>query len=523
MKISDCRKKQMVENIIVYGLMIVICIWLLQGKNNFHIDEMFSYGLSNCVGSIEMLPPEEGKVFSPTKEAYYEYLTVAEDQRFNYENVWINQQADVHPPLYYSILHTICSIWPGTFSIWYAGIINIAAVVFSLLAVRKILDLIEMNLLNKSIVSGLFIFSTGVWSAVSFLRMYALTMFWTTLTAYIFLRTIKEKQLFWKDFITMFVVAVCGALTHYYYLVYLFFLCVVYFVYLVFNDKKKIILYLVTYAAAGFTAIKIFPAMIFHMFEDYRGEESIENLNAFSIENFWDRFKIFKDLVDTQLFAGYFTVLLIISIIVLIVRFTWAGIDKKKIECKNVGWFWSVLIIPCICYFALVTQMAVYTDARYMIPIYGGLIVSVFGVLFQTISKAAPEVFGRIIICLTGVFIIGSMVIKNQCDFRRLSVEETDIIEKYADNDCVYVHDGSWRIQASFAEMRNYESIRFFTEDNFYTYSELEKEKDDLIVAIVSECDTEAVVKKVLELYPELKQYEKVGSFAYSDTFYFSK
>ena len=186
MKKYNFQKKQIIESIIIYGILIVLCIWLLQGKDNFHIDEMFSYGLSNHVGSVEMLPPESGRVFSPPEKAYFKYLTVADNQRFNYENVWINQHTDVHPPFYYSILHTICSLFPGNFSIWYAGIINIMAVVGVLFMLRKILELLEADIVTKTVISCLFIFSTGIWSAVSFLRMYALTMFWVTLTAYIF-------------------------------------------------------------------------------------------------------------------------------------------------------------------------------------------------------------------------------------------------------------------------------------------------------------------------------------------------
>ena len=321
----------------------------------------------------------------------------------------------------------------------------------------------------------------------------------------------------------MFVVAVCGSLTHYYYLVYLFFLCAVYFVYLVFQDKKKIVPYLVTYALSAVVALKIFPPMIFHMFEDIRGEETIENLNAFSIESFEERFQIFKYLIDNQLFAGCFIKIVIVSVVILLVWIVFLCIDKKKIEYKTNVWIWSIIIVPCICYFALVTQMAVYTDARYMIPIYAMLIIAVSGGLYKLLEKISPKILGRVVICSIGMFLAYSMITKNQCDFRKYPEEWEAHFLEYADNDCIYIHDKSWRMQTSFTEMRKYKSIKFYAEEDFYECSKMDGKKEELLVSVVSECNKKKVIEKVFELYPNLNNYKDLGVFGYSWTLYFYK
>ncbi len=56
---------------------------------------------------------------------YNNYFAVKKNERFDYRKVWKNQKNDVHPPIYYILLHTICSFFPGKFSWWYAGSINI--------------------------------------------------------------------------------------------------------------------------------------------------------------------------------------------------------------------------------------------------------------------------------------------------------------------------------------------------------------------------------------------------------------
>lgn len=522
MKITK-NKKAVIEEIVLYCILILVSVWLLQGKNSFHIDELFSYGLSNHVNGIIMLPPQEGELFLETEKPYYDYLTADDAWEFHYETVWINQETDVHPPFYYAVLHTICSFFSEEFSIWYAGMINIAAVCFTLFILRRIAELLELDAMSKRMISFLFIFSTGIASAICFLRMYALTMFWVVLTAYIFLHTIKRKEVNWKSFLFMFTVAVCGALTHYYYLVYLFFICAVYFIYLLLHDKKKIVPYLLTYGLAGITATGIFPAMTFHMFEDTRGEESIENLNAFTVESFCNRFKQMEKLVDKQLFAGNFYLLFIGTLLILGGMIYLSYRKEKKINLDSDGWLWCVLVIPCVCYFVLVTQIAVYIDVRYIIPIFAILIIAVYGILFELISKWNLPVSGRAVVCFLGILMIVSMVHKNECDYRKLPEMWNEHFARYGESDCIYIHDNSWRIQASFAEIRNYGSVRFFSEEYFQDYSEKDTEKTELVAVIVNECNQEEVIEKIFELYPKLKKYEVFTKAGYSSTYCFSE
>lgn len=101
--------------------------------------------------------------------------------------VWDNQAGDVHPPLYYAIIHTVCSMFAGKFSIWYAGVVNIFFAVLTLWTVRHLVN--ELTQSSEAVMWGtvFFVLSEGVLSGVSFFRMYIMAMFEVTFVTWLFI------------------------------------------------------------------------------------------------------------------------------------------------------------------------------------------------------------------------------------------------------------------------------------------------------------------------------------------------
>ena len=58
-------------------------------------------------------------------------LVAEKNNRFNYTQVYINQMVDVHPPLYYTIVHTVFSIFHDSYSDYYLFGINIVFLLLS--------------------------------------------------------------------------------------------------------------------------------------------------------------------------------------------------------------------------------------------------------------------------------------------------------------------------------------------------------------------------------------------------------
>lgn len=118
----------------------------------------------------------------------------------------------------------IYSLFPGTFSIWYVGIINIVFAILTLWCIRKIVA--EMTCSDSAVLAAslLFTISAGILSNMAFLRMYVMALFWGTYITYLMIKMIKT-DISLKSLITITSVSILGALTHYYFIVYLFFIC----------------------------------------------------------------------------------------------------------------------------------------------------------------------------------------------------------------------------------------------------------------------------------------------------------
>lgn len=116
--------------------MIVIGI---SEKRNLHTDEVLTYILANNSYDEEItLAPEMGKTYDPAASPWMNVMTVQQNQRFDYENVWKKQAADVHPPLYYTLVHTVCSLFPGVYSKWFGASVNLVFGLFTLYVTRKL-------------------------------------------------------------------------------------------------------------------------------------------------------------------------------------------------------------------------------------------------------------------------------------------------------------------------------------------------------------------------------------------------
>ena len=95
-------------------------------KAGFHYDEYYSYYSSNV--SIGLVPTDrEWKPGSGIP-----------GQRFQYGTVTRMQTYDVHPPFYYLLLHTVCSLFPGRFSKWSGIGLNIVLFVLSWSVLAKL-------------------------------------------------------------------------------------------------------------------------------------------------------------------------------------------------------------------------------------------------------------------------------------------------------------------------------------------------------------------------------------------------
>ncbi len=129
---------------------------ILQLKKGYFLDETATFFYTNCKaisipGAIDAIKNHTVNEYSAklwdTFSGGHEYktydeamdrYTVNSQNRFDYLNVYVLTAMDVHPPLYYDVLKTICSLFPKL-DIMIAGfVVNIAFLLLTCLFIYKI-------------------------------------------------------------------------------------------------------------------------------------------------------------------------------------------------------------------------------------------------------------------------------------------------------------------------------------------------------------------------------------------------
>lgn len=514
-----------VLSLMIYAMFLLAMCIVLSNKHNLHVDGFFSYGLANqpYEGYIGMAP-HDGTVYTPAANAWQEYLTVHADARFDYVNVWKNQSEDVHPPLYYVLLHTICSFFPGRFSIWFAAGINIAFAVLTLAVLRRILSSLGASETAVLLFSAAFALTAGFLSAVSLLRMYIMTMFWAALVCLLFLSLLHEGGA--KKYAAVFAVCAAGGLTHYYFWVYLFFLCVVLGLYLLFTHAYRKLLALAGVTIASFAAdAAIFPAMLFHIFAEDgdRGEESVQKLLHTQTAENLEKLRDYFGYVNDQLFGGILPVFLLVilcAVCYMAARHRkGSAIEGAAVPKADAVFPWILLTAPCLCYYILIARISVYTADRYIQPIYPIVFLSVTGLFLICAERLIRN--RRLFVTVSGVLLLLAAVNGLRiCPWEYLYREDADILRQlsdYGNYECVFIYDAddaNARVQQSYFEISQYRSVTFVSDDNLVLLDQLAcvtDNRDGLLVCIDFACPAQEVLAAIQASNPFFTRCTELG------------
>ncbi len=519
------RQKISKRSLLCYTLFVAMCVFIILLKKQMHVDEYISYGSANHIGNLH-IDVEDCKTYTLSDTPFLRYMAADRQDRFNYRNVWQNQAADVHPPLYYTILHTICSLFPGTFSFWYAGAVNIVFGVMTLYVLRRLLRAFCGNDAPVNLLSATYIVSAGVMSSISFFRMYVMAMFFVTLISLCFVEAVG-KPLHARFYGAIAAVSVLGALTHYYFIVYLVLICIVFGIDLLLCRKyKELGLFAVSMAGAGGLSIAIFPPMLRHIFSGYRGKESIDNLLVPSLENYLPRLRAFWDYISTELFGGSAPFILLTAAVIALSGISFLktrkiSARKKPTDSRASLFKWILLAVPASLYFLLVSRMAVYVADRYLFPIYAVVLCLFTSMVYLSFRKITNVISAADLatLLLCGVVILCSWKNTTWNYIYRNEGARFKELEKYRETDCIIVYDHRWKTESTFLEASIYNSVTFFPLADPELIDTFELSPDSLIVLAVG--DNDEIIRLVSDKFPQLDQHIEAGSYAYSTTYYF--
>ena len=94
-------------------LQLGVCFYFGNKKAGFHEDELYTFYSTNKTAGLSVNDRQW-----LTREQIRNDFVVLPGEGFRYGVVKQMQSWDVHPPFYYYLFHTACSLFPGVFSKW---------------------------------------------------------------------------------------------------------------------------------------------------------------------------------------------------------------------------------------------------------------------------------------------------------------------------------------------------------------------------------------------------------------------
>lgn len=519
--------------LVIYAVALFLAIIVGFQKINFHVDEVFSYGLANSVDGITINPQPLEKIEN-ADAIFMDYMTVRSGSNYSY--VWENQAEDVHPPFYYALLHTICSFFPGMFSMWFAYALNLFFFLLTIFIAFKLTVLLSDNRTCAIATSAFLAISPAMLEANTFLRMYIMAMFLASLFTYLLLSG-YDKENGWRFYLSLGITAVCGAMTHYYILIYIFFLSIYYVALMICRKQiRNMILFIGSMAVSGFLSYIIFPEILKHIFMGQRGQQSFDNLMIKG--NYGERLKTIWDILASRIFGGYIVIIivLVLGIAVYItnkkISLSQRGIKengklKKDKFIPKIGISASkflktrssMVLFAVIAYLLLVSKIAPYLVPRYIYVIYPIILILLVNIIYYTSKKFfVPQYkFFPFFACLL-LLLLGEYIHCPWEYFYKESEEALRVSGEYKEKECIYIYEtgGIWKAQSSFYELKDYSSLIFVPIDRL---EELENVAPvagaQAVVYIQDSLDQEATLQKLKEVIADMNGWKDLYQYSY--------
>ena len=524
---------------VILFLQLAVIFYFCNQKEGYHYDEYYSYYSSNKTYGLS---PTD-RQWKSTEEIISEFQ-VQKGEEFRFGLVKEMQSFDVHPPLYYYVLHGVCSFVPGVFTKWTGLGVNIVFFIINFI----LLGIIGYYIFRKNrnmilLLCTLYGFQPGVISGITFIRMY------TMLTTLCLLAVLWHNK-FWEEELTLkvknsiglFLIVFLGFLTHYYFLVFFFFVaaftCIVEW-WKRKNFKKAFLYGSISCSAIG-AGIVYYPAGLRHIFRGYRGTEAAGAF--FDLSNTGERVKFFISLMDQSVFGGALS-LIAIFLIILGISYAYGKKrtgKKEKIIENYLGLFH--LLFVAAGYFFVVSKTALLNAEeanRYQLPVYGLIllltlalcdwlirkIMILWGERKENVKKYIPVVI-RVTLCILGSIIFAFQInaLRNeQVQFLyKQDREHVEWAKKNRNKTIVYCYNpnNEWMIWDEAEELMQYDKIYFVNLRNEEPIQDevLRKEEEIYIYSTRME-EVEQVMIQLLEENPKLTKKEKIRELLYCDLY----
>lgn len=426
MKIDN--KKASVILAVLIAVSLIISTAYMFTKQGYHEDELLTYNLAN---SSKQLNVDGGW---NTSEDFNEYLAASPDNRFNYAQVYQNQIIDAsHPPFYYALVHTVCSLFPSVFSKWLAYSINVFAITGVLILLYKIGKNITGNNLYALIGTGAYALSIACITTTIYLRMYASLTFFVMAFLYMSLKLYEKKNTVnVKDCIVLGLIVVFGVLTQYYFIL---FAGLIGLVFLVFKIREKCIKDLIKYIIAALIgagiAMCIYPYIISNVLGGNRGLGSLNFSIDFITVVTYVIYKLgtYIQVLSKDLFLNQVWLFALCAVCAIGFGIYFRFVKKRKLGRKSM-----FIVIPSLVYFIGISLVSPFNSDRYVmasLPLIAMIFAFAFIKIFELFKNTKIRLVlpvSIVIACAVGFAVVTPYYIYGK----------TNLYDKKTDN-CVFV------------------------------------------------------------------------------------
>ncbi len=505
-------------------LQLLLLIYYGNRKSGFHEDELYSYYSTNKTAGLFVNDREW-----LDRDSYRNDFVVLPGEQFRYGVVKQMQSWDVHPPFYYYVLHTVCSLFPGVFSKWLGIAVNLIAFVpcFFLLAgiAYEIAGKGERGIRLAFLTCLLWGSSAAVISGVMFIRMYQWMTLFVLLCTWLHIRAVRRQKFGLSFLIPIGITVFLGFLTQYFYMVFHFFLGAAFCVYLLSKKRiRELLAYGVTCVSAFGLAVLYYPASMSHIFRGYRGTEAMDEFA--NTGNTLERLQFFAGLFDKYEVAGCLAAILLAICLLWVTRsYLMRRQGSTGIHLaagRQPAEIW-LLLFACTGYFFIVSKTALLlgeTSNRYMLPIYGLLLFLLLYFLTEPLTELLPKgkktawiLFG--VLC-AGVLLMNGISLKEGRVFFLYEEEKSAMAFVRENRDVpvvVYYNSASesnvWRLSD---ELMEYPEIYLASEDNTDQLTDETLNTSGRVLAYVADHESgTACLDRLLESNAKLTEYRLIA------------
>ena len=439
-------------------------------KEGFHIDEMFSYTHVGNTKYLRVTYNQEGNKYRNNwhdVSHFKDFLIIDDEEAFDLKGAWeLAYKNDAHPPLYYATFDAVTSLFfRNQFTKWSGICTNILFFILSLITLYLLSKRLFRGRIFPSLVTvAIYGLSVGGVSSVIYVRMYMMVTFFSLVLIYLntilmehilgepkeSLVTQKSRSIVWV-YALMFLTIMSGSLTHYYFLIFSFFTCGIFLLWLL---KKKKWMSAAIYGVSGcmsvLTCILFCPDFLSDLLNGGRGKQALEQAQTTSgwIERFAAYVKqILKYLIGKNMIIVFLFVLLVLILIVVLL--------KKKNDLpseKGAKFHWMIedgVILSygfvIVAYMLIVAWIAPYQEYRYIMILQPGIaLLLVYFIDRVTMNISREMIVRTIAYCTLFSFVISAYFTTNVGYLYRGYNEQVKILEEQRPFQAIIITDAPW-------------------------------------------------------------------------------